>query len=52
MWVCRVKVHDRNERADLILTDELDLDTQWGENYIKLSERVYRRNCDSEIQYN
>lgn len=27
MWVCRVEVQDRNEKADLILTDELDLDT-------------------------
>lgn len=35
--------HGGKKRADLILTDELDLDTQRGENYIKLPERMYRK---------
>lgn len=35
--------HGRKKRADLILTDELDLDTQRGENYIKLPGRMYRK---------
>lgn len=35
--------HGRKKRADLILTDELDLDTKRGENYIKLPGRMYRK---------